>query len=54
MNCDLLSSVKSSEPLQCTSFELHSCYSVVTECVIQQLKLKAILEIVHQIAGLLK
>lgn len=54
MKCELLSIIKSSEPLQCTSFELHSCYSVVTECVVQQLKLNAILEIVHRIAALLK
>lgn len=49
MNCELLSIIKPSEPLQCTRIELHSCYSVVTGCVVQQLKLKAILEMVHQI-----
>lgn len=49
MNCELLSIIKPSEPLQCTRIEWHSCYSVVTGCVVRQHKLKAILEMAYQI-----
>lgn len=49
MNCELLSIIKPSEPLQCTRIERHSCYSVVTGCVVRQHKLKAILEMAYQI-----
>lgn len=49
MNCELLSIIKPSEPLQCTRIELHSCCSVLTGHVVRQHKLKTILEMAQQI-----